>query len=493
MAAGSALAQAPLSSIDWLSQAASEPAPSGANIATSAAPPDITVAPLDRLSKDPVGLLPSHVTGLGRNIWSASREHDLVTLIRAERRDQLPAMRELTKILMLAEADPPLDAGVEDTLFLARVDRLIELGALEQAKALIELAGPDTDTLFQRWFDVSLLLGTENIACRAMGANMALAPSTGARIFCQARNGDWRLAELSLNTHRVLGDISAAEFDALARFLDPELFEGAPPLPPPLVVTPLLFRLHEAFGEPLVTTNLPLAFAHADLRGNNAWKSQIEAAERLARMDAVPENVLQKFYTGRRPAASGGIWDRAAAVIRLDQALIEADTDAVAAALPAAWEAMKQARTEVPFAKLYSTALQNHPLQGDAGAILQRIGLLSPDYRQIADALAQNGTAFDPFAVALARGAVQDASPSTPRALAVQAAFAGAPAPADLQNLVANGKTGEAILRAQILFSDGFAGDARAITDALALLRLVGLDDLARRAALQMLLLDRAT
>lgn len=490
---GPASARDPLSSIDWLSQEAisavsrDEPA-----VVQSALPPDIAVMPLDRLSKDPVGLLPSDVTGLPHNIWSSSNEQDIVALIRADRRDSLPSIVAFVKVLMQARADPPLGAGPDGALFLARVDRLVELGAVEQAKALIELATPDTPAVFQRWFDLSLLTGTEDAACRAMNDSPDLAPTYAARIFCLARGGQWPVAVLSLNTHRVLADITPSEADMLARFLDPELFEGARPLPTPSNVTPLTFRLFEAFGEPLITTGLPLAFAHADLRGNNAWKSQLEAAERLARQGAVPENVLQNFYTARRPAASGGIWDRAAAIIRLDAAISAGDQQAVSRHLPAAWDAMKQARTEVPFAKLYSKALQDMDLRGEADEIANRAGLLSEQYRTVAERLAAAGDSFDPFLIAIALGRPQEVPTSAPRALAIQAAFAGAPAPVELQNLVANGKTGEAMLRAITLFNEGFAGETRSLTDALALFLLLDLDDVARRAALELMILDRA-
>ena len=43
------------------------------------------------------------------------------------------------------------------------------------------------------------------------------------------------------------------------------------------------------------------------------------------------------------------------------------------------------------------------------------------------------------------------------------------------------------------VFDAGVAGDARSVTDALLVLRRVGLEDTARRAALQLLLLDRRT
>lgn len=481
----------PLSAIEWLSRSVESVALPEAPIASTAHPPDVTVTALDRPSKDPIGLLPSSLTGLPTDIWSASEESVLVDLVQAERIDTLPALQDFLKILMLAASDPPRDAGPDGALFLARVDKLLHLGALEPAKSMIEQATPDTTPLFRRWFDVALLTGTEDDACEVMRKTPSIAPTYPARIFCLARNGDWAAAALTLNVHRVLGDIDAQEEALLIRFLDPELFEGEAALPPPSRVSPLTFRMHEAIGEPLITANLPLAFSHADLRFTTAWKSQLEAAERLARYGAVSENVLLKHYTARTPAASGGIWDRAEAIQRFDIAMIARDPRAIAAALPDAWTAMRTARAEVQFAKLYGDHLQDLPLFGEAATIAFHVGLLSPDYEGAAIKAAQSGAAFDPFLIAIARG--QPAAAKFPRERAIQAAFYNASVPEALQSLLDQGKTGEALLRAIALFDAGAEGDLRSVTDALAVLRTVGLEDVARRAALQLLILDRST
>ena len=482
-----------MSAIEWLSRSvetapAYEPPVSG-----NATVPSVTVTPLDRPSKDPIGLLPANVTGLPRTIWAASDETVLVDLVRAERIDTLPALQEFLKVLMLAEADPPLGAGPDGALFLARVDKLLDLGALEPAQSLIEQAEPDTPPLFRRWFDVALLTGTEDHACEAMRDTPSIAPTYPARIFCLARNGDWAAAALTLNTHRVLGDITAQEDALLARFLDPELFEGEPTLPPPGRVSPLTFRMHEAIGEPLITGNLPLAFSHANLRSTTAWKSQLEAAERLARHGAVSENVLMKHYTARTPAASGGIWDRAEAVQRFDVAITARDPVSVSRNLPAAWAAMESARAEIQFAKFYADALQDLPLSGAVAVIAFEVGLLSPNYESVAMKATQTQADFDPFLIAIARGTPQNAPALTPQARAIQAAFDSTTAPEDLQAMVAEGKLGEALLRALALFDAGADGDLRSVTDALSLLRAVGLEDVARRASLQLMILDRAT
>lgn len=483
--------QEPLSAIEWLSQGVELPMRIEPPVSSDMQTPQVTVSPLDRPSKDPVGLLPGNVTGLPPTIWSTSHEQTLVDLVREEHTDTLPAARDFLKILLLAEADPPQGAGTKNALFLARVDTLLDLGAIEQAQALIEQAEPDTAPLFRRWFETALLTGTEDNACAVMGRRPFMAPTPSARIFCLARNGDWNTAALTLNTHRALGDITAAEEALLARFLDPELFEGEPPLPRPADVTPLVFRMHEAIGEALITTNLPLGFAHADLRVTTAWKAQLEAVERLARHGAISENVFQQVYTARTPAASGGIWDRVAAVQRFDNAVNAGDLQRITASLPAAWTAMQAARTEIPFAKLYAPALQGLALTGDANEIAFHLGLLSPEYETFAINAANGG--HDPFLIALARGVPQEVRVTTPRELAIQQAFNGSLPPQRLQGLIREAKLGEALLHGIALFHQAYTGDQRALTDALALFRFVGLEDVARRAALQLVLLDRTT
>ncbi|WP_291839563.1 hypothetical protein [Limimaricola sp.] len=491
---------APMSAIGWLSQSVETPSqpatPTEPPVSGSASTPPVTSQPLGQATVDGVGILPPSVTGLPATLWAASDAATLTDLIGAERVETLPALQDLIVTLMLAEADPPAGAGKGSPLFLARVDKLLDLGALEPAQSLIEAAKPDTPALFRRWFDIALLTRTEDTACKLLQSQPDILPTYAARVFCIARGGQWDVAALILNTGRALGDIPPEEEELLTRFLDPAYADGAPPLPPPSHVTPLIFRLREAIGEPLATGDLPRAFANADLADTTGWKGQIEAAERLARNGALSENVLQALYTARTPAASGGVWDRAQAVQTLDAAVTAGDAGAVAAALPAAWAAMQSVRCEVPFAKLYAEQVRAMPLTGQAAALAFRIALLSPSYEAAAQAY-QPTTDEERFLAALARGSVTPTDvpagwTEAARARAVAAAFSGAaPSPA-LAGLVTQGKLGEALLQAVATFNAGLAGDPVQVTDALALLRQVGLENVARKAALQYLLLDRA-
>ena len=68
---------------------------------------------------------------------------------------------------------------------------------------------------------------------------------------------------------------------------------------------------------------------------------------------------------------------------------------------------------------------------------------------------------------------------------------ADTPMPADIASLAAEGKLGEAILATMLLFQTGAAGEPVALTGALSAFRALGLEETARRGALEVRLLRR--
>jgi hypothetical protein len=503
----------PLSAIDWLNDGTTPPGsalsgsisplsggltlspplaltPPEPPVTATAVTPDVTVMSLDRATLDGVGLLPSSVSGLPLDLWQGSRSLDLVTLIDQPVRSGLPAMQALLYTLLLAEADAPRDAGTDARLLQARIDALLRMGAVEPAQAMLERAGPEHPALFSRWFDATLLTGAEDTACAALMRAPHLSPSLGAQVFCTARRGDWPGAMLTLDTARAIDAIPAVEAEMLARFMDPELFEDMPLPRAPVRPSPLVFRLYEAMGEPLPTAPLPRAFAVADLRDTAGWRAQIEAAERLASTGALAPNRLLGLYSERQPAASGGVWERVAAVQRLDEALRSGEAEAVAVALPRVWAAMQAADLGVALASLYSPGLMRVELSGVAGALAYRIALLGPDYESAALSLGPGYPEFA-FVTALARGQVGTATASTPLEQAIQQGFAATGAPADMATLLAERRLGEVILRTIQQIQQAAQGELVGLADGLATLRAVGLEDSARRAALQLILMDQ--
>ena len=493
----------PLSVIDWLgAQSPPEnrpkrpPNPARAAeppVANNALPPEVQVTPLGDGAPRRIGLVPGSVTGLRGDIWMGSDTTALIERIRNLPDLHLPAAQALLYTVLLAEAQAPQgEARNGDLLALARGEKLMELGALDPALSLIEQAGVTTSTAhFDLWMQLSLLTGTEHRVCERLMKSPHLTRDYGTRIFCNARAGNWENAALTFGSAQSLGLLPEAQLELFDRFLNPDFYEGAEPLRVPRQMDPMTFRLFETIGEPLPSNILPRPYAVADLRDIAGWKAQLEAAERLTRAGALPDNLLLGLYTDRQPAASGGVWDRVAALQRFETALRTSSAEAVAKTLPPAWEAMREASLEVAFATLFAEPLSTMPLAGHAARLARDVALLSPNY-EAAAARVIGKSPEDELLRAVAVGdAPEGPAPDAPLAAAVHDAFANPTPRADLMALARDKELGMAILRLLSLLHDGASGDTSALRDALATLRALGLEDTARRAALQIVLLQQ--
>ena len=191
-------------------------------------------------------------------------------------------------------------------------------------------------------------------------------------------------------------------------------------------------------------------------------------------------------------AASGGIWDRVEALQRFETALTTADPTAVSSSLIRVWPQMRTAGLLVPFSNLFASRLQTLPLTARAATIAGYAALLSDAYETGAVQLAD---ADDPnlrFLASIAAGEAPDRIvPDIPHAAALSTAWSQPPAAAsELADLPAQNRLGEALLRTIDRFDTGAEGNGPALTEALSTLRAFGLEDTARRAGLQLAILD---
>ncbi|MEI4262992.1 hypothetical protein [Roseovarius sp. D0-M9] len=502
-------AERPLSAIDWLDQVDRDqtdtsgpdwsrglpgsgfrPDLSEPPVAGQVSIPEVEMTPLGEATSGAVGLLPPSVTGLPASLWSGSEAARLTRLWQRAGQQPPPAIAALYHTLLLAEAEPP--TGAEGAYLRTRVDMLRRFGAVEPALELLDRAGTDTPETFPAWFDLALLVGAETEACTALQSTPGLMSDDAARIYCAVLSGDWPTAALMYDTGAALGILKGTEAALLEQFLDPEMAEEADPPIPSATPSPLEFRLFEAIGSPLSTRSLPLAFAMADLRGTVGWKAEIEAAERLTRAGALAPGRLMGLYTRQDASASGGVWERVSAVQALDEALSRSDAEAAGAALDKAWPLMRGEGLAVPFAQLFAERLDADAVPPRLRGLVFRLALLTPDYE--AAAPGAPGTTGAQFLAGLAQGRPDTALASGPAQSMIATALArppGSAAPEALPEhaaLIEAGRLGEAILSAALQF-DRADGDPGEMAGALRTLRAVGLEDVARRAALQALIL----
>ena len=479
----------PLSAIDWLSDTieTAPQAPPAATAPAATTPDDIDVLPLDAPVSDGAGLKDAEELGLDPGLWGRSSAGDLS---RALERVQInassaPSLLNFYLDLIGARFDPPIDAVIDQDFFLARIDRLLGLGHLDDAAALIEAAGVTNEENFRRQFDIALLQGSETEMCRLIEQTPDLSPTYPARIFCLARLGQWDIAALTLGNAETLGILSEREDKLLLHFLDPELFEGEPLPPAPRLPSPLLFRLFEAVGERISTSGLPVAFAVADFGTTVGWKTRLRAAERLAATGALEMDALLDVYQEREPAASGAEWNRVAALQALAKALQDGSEPVIEKALPDAWNAAKEADFEHPFANWVAQIL---PKNFDAARSLTFEIALFAENPTLAARFA-SGSEQDQFLLALAQGTPPPPGHDPLTRAVLRGLSAINPGP-EYQALIDDDRKGEALFRALAQLNEGAAGNPNATANSLAFLRTLGLDGLARQIAVELILME---
>ncbi|MFV0409072.1 MAG: hypothetical protein ACK5LJ_05055 [Paracoccus sp. (in: a-proteobacteria)] len=496
--------QAPLSANDWLSGG---PPPSGSvsawrpgdpvppdakrlrgngdtdlaasasEVADSAAIVPIGVRRLNASDPDGAGVISARQAGLPEDFWQGTDLDTAIRMIRA--RPSLPASAQITRRVLEAQLAPPSvsDESRIGDFFAARVDQLIESGALPSARDLLQGAGLDEPGIFRRLFNLSLLMGGDEQVCRQMSQATGISTDLGPRVFCLAQMGDWDAAAMLFVGATRLNMIETTSAELLSQYLDDSSAESANLLTPPDPISPLDFRLHEAIGQPLPTGELSLAYAWADLQDRSGWKAQLEAAERLARTRALPAQTLHKLYIAQRPAASGGVWERAAAIQALDGALATNDMTRIGPALVAAFKVMEHAGLRDSFAAIMASKLQPEMLQGEAAHLALWLRLWAGE----TEVVRAPEDKLDASLLALATGGQPD--PLTPALGALAPVFA---ADLPLQPDPDDGIALAPALYGALADADaGTQGDVTRAVRGVRMLRQLGLIADARRVATQ--------
>ena len=502
--ASSAQAQAPRSAIDWLSESLLQPpnfviTPPLKN--TPSFDTGISVVPLDQISREAVGLLPANSTGFPVNLWQGLNSAQAADLLSQISAGPIPEVQSLYRQVLLAQSNPPKSDDPSTSLLLTRIDLLVGMGALEEAEALIRLAGATEPEIFRRWFEITLIGQRTRAPCSALREQPTLSTDVATRTICLARSGDWNAAALTVSLAESLGSVSQKDADLLVRFLDPEMFSNLPDPGNPVPLDAITFALRESLGLPRPESGLSLPYLNADMNLRTPARQRILAAERLVRANAVPVPLVFAAYRGARAASSGGVWGRAELVQALDKALINEDEAALALAFMEAMVAFQDAGLIHAFALEYADALAHYPPDPETGQVAQHIRkvlLLANRPIAVWVGIGPENSAEMELAIQLAsHTTISGISPYDNQiSNAIHAAFSNlTPSRRELPELLAqidSGEFGIVLLRAIDLLSNGQAADPRDLHEGLFLLIKLGLDTSARRIAIQLLLLEPA-
>ncbi len=482
----------PRSAIPWLSESVRNPVVlDSVNLKAPANTDQITASSLNAIDRDALGLIAPVTANLPPDLWGNSTKDRIAELILSHPQGGVPATRALYHQILLASTTSPNAATGSRNLLLARIDGLLEIGALDDAEALLTLAGVSDQESYRRMVDIGLLTGRADPVCSKFAQSPNIAPTLPIRVFCLARAADWNAAALTLSLGIEIGAIPADQGELLTMFLDPHLFEEDTELPLPANLSAFDFVIRESLALPRPAENLPAAFLQVDMVRDTPMRIRIEAAEKLVRSGAISHVQLFAAYRAGKPAASGGVWDRAAATQTLDKALSLGDRSQIIAAFTALNQSAPSFDLIVAIAEEYSSALARVQPGSDSPDMF-RAFLVSGD---VASALAwapvKNPTSSILLAKFLESELTGAQTPTDPFQSTILTAFEETVGVSEhgtaLLQLLDQGRSGEAILGALAILTQD-SSDPRETAAALHVLVKAGLEKHARKIAIETLL-----
>ncbi|MBL4873622.1 MAG: hypothetical protein JKY41_09565 [Rhodobacteraceae bacterium] len=494
-------AQAPLSAIEWLSESIKDPPKF--EIPAETAP---LVEPLIQgisikkgltpVSPDAIGLLSPSITGFSAALWGDMLAGDIAELLTDFPNEGTPEARSLFRRILLAQANPAPNDIQNGLVLQARAARLLDIGALDAAEALIGLSPATNSSIFQQKFDIAILTNRTTKVCGILKAMPAISDDLSARVFCLARGGNWIAAAITLSLGAGIDAIDPDREEMLIRFLDPELFEGAPDptAPDPMGIMDFVLRESVLLLRPAGL--MPLPYLYRDIGPRAPLRAKLEASERLVIAGSLPSNLLFAAYREGKPASSGGVWGRANSVQILDEALNDGIDEYISRAITDIYNEFSDAGLLNALAEEYAdkfTALEYTPSYADANLpVLDLLHLAN----------ASN--------ISWSNGAVFDESRRLALSIVTQAPLIIDPAGSAMQQSIINGlngplpesqtalrllklleinQQGQAILASLRLLSGGSLADPEGVRTGLYVLVAAGQSAAARRIAVQILLL----
>jgi len=450
---------------------------------------EIESEPILGINIDAVGLIPSGVSGFPKNLWGISRLDVIQSKISNIQNSLVPAALELFYVLLLAEANPTWDSSGKGELFLARVDKLIEFGALEQANELMNRSGGKGKELDIRRFDIALLTNTEHIPCSGIRNKTIEVPSYMHQIYCFVRLGEWKNAELVFEAAKTIGDFTSQEEQIVTIFLFPELalsianqeFEQ---------LTPLLFRMLKDSGFYIHDQDIKPSLAYHLKDSSPEWKSRIESLEKLVRSNSKPFGSLLVAYNESKPSSTDGLWTRVRLIQALENAIVTQDTIEIKELFLKGYFLMEQEGLSVNYSEYFIPRIIPHIVEFGrvvpghySPAILfpflpEDLGIMSPSNRE------------ENFLFSLRGGDLANAIPSTPLQQGIVSGLTETDLEDDLVVMANQGRFGEAVLDILAILQDASHTSPNEIRRALAGLTALGLEEMAREISIQILVIE---
>ena len=309
-----------------------------------------------------VGIIPAKITGIDPKIWQEMNELTLFLELRSLPNLNFDATQNFLKRILISETIPPIP-NLENKLvgklyLIAKLDKLIEIGALEEAETIINQVSTIDRKLFKRLATISFLTGRIDNLCNKLSLFPGLNDNLTVKIICLSNLNDWNAAALILSSAVSLNLLDRHRELLLINYLDPSLLPQNNPLKDRPNFDEIDFYLGNVTKNPNLEFMDDVKYRYAIFKNGFNLENKILAAEALTRKRSINVSTLFDSYRNNNINGSGGFWSRMLAVKSLDQALNRNNQQTVGIALDRAIDEMFKRNLLFTLASEYSSKLE---------------------------------------------------------------------------------------------------------------------------------------
>ena len=328
---------------------------------------DITKSELKPRDLNSIGVIPAKITGIDPSLWKDVNETTLFNELNSLPELQFHSAQTFLKRIFISETNPPISSPknkLSGKLYLiTKLDKLIKIGALEEAETIIRQVDTIDSALFKRLVKISLLTGRVIHMCKQLRQNSNLSRDLAIRVICLSKLNDWDAAALILSSAASLNLVSKKREMLLLNYLDPDLEATKNHSHEEIRFDEIDFYLKNEVKEFRPRPTDEVKYLYATLINSSDPVNLILAAEELMIKKSITVSTLFDTYRTNNISGTKSFWSRMVAVKNLDRTLEKNNKQAVSIAVSRAIEEMFQRNLLFALASEYASKLADFDIQ----------------------------------------------------------------------------------------------------------------------------------
>ena len=415
--------------------------------------------------------------------WSWSKIEDLTSKIDNIYFEPKAQLRELIVSVLTSEMPANIEIPKEANLYIARLNKLIELGQYKEAQTFINNNDPNLTLSYQQQFELNLLKGNDTLACSQSKIEGTNNNTLKQKIYCLNHEGKQSEAKIVFETAKILNKVEEYDAFIIELLLNSKKFAQSYKIDNKNNLSILDYIILQKNDEKIEGRFIPTSFFFYNFSETYNIEKRLIISERLAKFGIISNLQLFRIYKESDTVNDTALIKRKKCINELELAISEQSSDDIRQNLAKCLILFQKIGLSSNFSKYYRTIVLAEANTGWESPTSVKMRLLSKDYSSLKIALTENSN-FN-SAQSIARNNFTKLNGLTAFEKSIVEAFEETKYKAQNTILIDQGKIGEVILSSIILLD---SEDPKEIQDGLIGLIQAGLTDVAKDIAIRLLI-----